>query len=247
MSGADDQRAAEVLRRYLEDPNRCDHPTDEELAALLAGRDRLRAELDRLHSWDGLMSLLDEHWPVDIFRADPMEDAADPGPRIVALLRWVDRLRAELAKTRAEQRESRDIVWWMGTNLGWAYTAGDALADVLTKVWNDMSEARPSGLREPVDQARREWRSVRGDARTAPAADVRDPASETHRTSAAPDVLAAKLSEIADHIQESAIDHYNAYKLIDEPDLAETVRQLRSLASEVAGGSLPASTDGGEQ
>ncbi|BBG01612.1 MULTISPECIES: hypothetical protein [Pseudonocardia] len=55
--------------------------------------DRLRAELDRLHSWDGLMSLLDEHWPVDIFRADPMEAAADPGPRIIALLRWVAALR----------------------------------------------------------------------------------------------------------------------------------------------------------
>jgi hypothetical protein len=48
------------------------------------------------HSWAGLMRLLDEHWPEDIFPTkyddDPKRDA---GPRIVSLMRWVDRLRAE--------------------------------------------------------------------------------------------------------------------------------------------------------
>jgi hypothetical protein len=52
----------------------------------------LIAELRRLHSWDGLMSLLDEHWPDDIFPTLPDDDQRDPGPRIVSLLRWVERL-----------------------------------------------------------------------------------------------------------------------------------------------------------
>lgn len=55
----------------------------------------LVAELERLHSWDGLMELLDEHWPEDIFPTMPDTDRRDPGPRIVSLLRMVDRLRAE--------------------------------------------------------------------------------------------------------------------------------------------------------
>jgi hypothetical protein len=73
------------------------------LDALTASADdvpALLAEVDRLHSWEGLMSLLDEHWPEDIFPT--VEDSGDRdwGPRIVSLLRWVDRLRTE-----ATQRE----------------------------------------------------------------------------------------------------------------------------------------------
>jgi hypothetical protein len=62
----------------------------------------LLAEVDRLHSWDGLMSLLDEHWPENIFPT--VEDSGDRdwGPRIVSLLRWVDRSRTELAKERTD-------------------------------------------------------------------------------------------------------------------------------------------------
>lgn len=52
----------------------------------------LVAEIERLHSWDGLMELLDEHWPEDIFPTLPDTDKRDPGPRIVSLLRMVDRI-----------------------------------------------------------------------------------------------------------------------------------------------------------
>ena len=66
-----------------------------ELAELISERNRLAKEIDRLHTWDGLMELLDEHWPEDIFPTLPDTDKRDPGPRIVSLLRMVDRLRAE--------------------------------------------------------------------------------------------------------------------------------------------------------
>ena len=57
------------------------------------------AEMDI--SWAGLMELLDEHWPADLFptlKDDPKRDA---GARIVSLLRWVDRDRAALARVEA--------------------------------------------------------------------------------------------------------------------------------------------------
>jgi hypothetical protein len=60
------------------------------------------AELDRLHTWDGLMWLLDQHWPAWVFPpGDSPQEAADErldvGHRVVALIRWVDRLRQEQA------------------------------------------------------------------------------------------------------------------------------------------------------
>lgn len=54
---------------------------------------QLVAEIRRLHTWDGLMSLLDEHYPVDIFPTEPDRDDRDPGPRIISLLRTVSELR----------------------------------------------------------------------------------------------------------------------------------------------------------
>lgn len=63
---------------------------------------RLAAELERLHSWDGLMSLLDEHWPEDVFPTVPDDASRDPGPRIVALLRVRDRLAAALAAAEVQ-------------------------------------------------------------------------------------------------------------------------------------------------
>lgn len=63
----------------------------------------LLGELDRLHSWNGLLELLDEHWPEDIFPTREDDTARDPGPRIVSLLRWTIRLRRELAEMRTER------------------------------------------------------------------------------------------------------------------------------------------------
>jgi hypothetical protein len=53
------------------------------------------AELERLNSWHGLMSVLDEKYPEDIFPTREDDIDRDPGPRIVSLVRWVDRFRAE--------------------------------------------------------------------------------------------------------------------------------------------------------
>lgn len=46
------------------------------------------------HSWAGLMALLDEHWPEDIFPTREDDLTRDAGARIVSLIRWVDRLRS---------------------------------------------------------------------------------------------------------------------------------------------------------
>jgi hypothetical protein len=51
----------------------------------------LIAEVERLHSWDGLMSLLDEHYPEDIFPTMDDREDRDPGPRIISLLRALDK------------------------------------------------------------------------------------------------------------------------------------------------------------
>ena len=53
----------------------------------------LEREVERLHSWAGLMELLDEHWPEDIFPTLEDDIDRDTGPRLVSLLRWVERLR----------------------------------------------------------------------------------------------------------------------------------------------------------
>lgn len=85
-----------------------------------ADRLTLAAEVRRLHSWDGLMSLLDEHWPADIFLTRPAPEdyheplyrrdpdgtpgqyvRANPGAIITGLIRWTDRLRREVEELRS--------------------------------------------------------------------------------------------------------------------------------------------------
>jgi hypothetical protein len=48
------------------------------------------SEIDHFQTWNGLMELLDMHWPTDVFPF--YEDAAerDKGPRIVSLIRALD-------------------------------------------------------------------------------------------------------------------------------------------------------------
>ena len=48
-----------------------------------------RAEIERLHSWDGLMSLVDEHYPSDVVDGS----SGEPGPRLIVLLREIERWR----------------------------------------------------------------------------------------------------------------------------------------------------------
>jgi hypothetical protein len=54
----------------------------------------LVAELKRLHSWDGLLSLLDEHYPEAVFPTDDDREDRDSGPRIISLMRQINFLRS---------------------------------------------------------------------------------------------------------------------------------------------------------
>ncbi|AEJ92513.1 hypothetical protein SEA_TOTO_42 [Mycobacterium phage Toto] len=72
----------------------------------------LIAEVERLHTWDGLMELLDEHWPADIFPTLPDDDKRDPGPRIISLLRWVSRLRAQETRIRKLAARAAEVRAW---------------------------------------------------------------------------------------------------------------------------------------
>ena len=69
-----------------------------ESPGLLAG---LADAVERLHTWDGLMSLLDEHYPSDVFVGGA---ESDPGPRIVGLVRELDAARARVAALEAALR-----------------------------------------------------------------------------------------------------------------------------------------------
>ena len=89
--------------RNRDDDAECTKPSCHQTAA---DRRVLLRELERLHSWDGLMELLDEHWPDDIFITAPdPEDyhqpfftaegkRANPGVIITGLIRWLDKERA---------------------------------------------------------------------------------------------------------------------------------------------------------
>lgn len=77
----------------------------------------LEDALNRLHSWDGLMHLLDEHWPAEVFPTLPDREGRDPGPRIVSLIRALDRvtrqrdgLDDELSAAQAEVRRLRALL-----------------------------------------------------------------------------------------------------------------------------------------
>jgi hypothetical protein len=73
-----------------------------------------QTELERLRTWAGLLELLDEHWPEDIFPTEPDSEARDVGPRIVSLLRWVERLRGELDQAhvdRSNDARRSDVRW----------------------------------------------------------------------------------------------------------------------------------------
>lgn len=91
--------------------------------------ERLRAELERLYSWAGLLELLDEHWPEDIFPTEPDSETRDPGPRIVSLLRWVERLRAELEVQRVLAAEFDQVAAEKVAELNRVATAIEAERD----------------------------------------------------------------------------------------------------------------------
>jgi hypothetical protein len=65
--------------------------------------DALLADWNRLHTWHGLMSVLDQHYPPNV----PLGPDSDPGPRILALTRALDAARAEVATLTAERDRLR--------------------------------------------------------------------------------------------------------------------------------------------
>lgn len=85
------------------------------------------------HSWAGLMALLDEHWPEDIFPTREDDETRDTGARIVSLIRWVDRLRSAPA---AELRAAADA--WR------TYDTGPAPKHVSTYLRDRAAELDPS-------------------------------------------------------------------------------------------------------
>ena len=69
-------------------PKRCE---------LLEAGEVLAAEVERLNTWGGLMSLLDKYYPADVF--DGL--SGDEGPNTITLIRAVDKLRAEVDRMKA--------------------------------------------------------------------------------------------------------------------------------------------------
>lgn len=93
MSDIVEQAKAEVARIDGRDGPFCVDCNDYQVGVDTGLVMELIAEIERLHSWDGLMSLVDEHYPEDIFPTMEDRPNRDPGPRIVSLLRTVDELR----------------------------------------------------------------------------------------------------------------------------------------------------------
>ena len=72
-----------------------------------------RVEIERLHTWAGLMELLDEHWPEDVFPTRGGDGIRDAGPRIVALLRVLDQEQRRTEEVGAKNDEMQAL-WSSG-------------------------------------------------------------------------------------------------------------------------------------
>ena len=73
----------------------------DDLAAIIAALREAWAEVERLHSWTGLLSLLDEHWPAELFPTLADNPARDTGPRLVSALRRAENAEAAIARVWA--------------------------------------------------------------------------------------------------------------------------------------------------
>ena len=97
---------AKANRWRNEDPNAdSTEQVSEEVTSLIARlADALEFVTDNyvLKSWSGLFEILNEAYPEDVFLTLPNNESRDSGPRIISLIRLLDR-----EKTRAEIAESR--------------------------------------------------------------------------------------------------------------------------------------------
>jgi hypothetical protein len=88
-------------------PGQCTHPDEDYRPTMLS----LVNEVERLHTWAGLMSLLDdEHYPASVFPTEEDRDERDPGPRIISLIRQLDEARNEVERLKA--RCERLVNYW---------------------------------------------------------------------------------------------------------------------------------------
>lgn len=82
----------------------------------------IEAENERLQTWDGMMSVLDEHYPADVFDGS----SGDPGSRIVSLMREVDLLREREKQLRdGLSRVNNDVCQTLGKALGYPWFKDD--------------------------------------------------------------------------------------------------------------------------
>ena len=95
---------------------------------LISERDEAReeaarqgAEVERLHSWGGLLSLLDEHWPEDVFPDRTGKPDRDTGPRLVAAIRRAEKAQAEVARRDRVLGEVRRL------GMRWLHLSAEAM------------------------------------------------------------------------------------------------------------------------
>ena len=62
----------------------------------------LSEELDKHHTWDGMMELLDKHYPPSVFTGE----SGDPGARIIVLARALDKANARIAELERDRAEA---------------------------------------------------------------------------------------------------------------------------------------------
>jgi hypothetical protein len=73
----------------------------------------LAAEVRRLRTWNGLMSLLDEHYPADVMTGE----SGDPGPRILALVRALDERDRQIVQQAERMRALGED--WLPAPIDW--------------------------------------------------------------------------------------------------------------------------------
>ncbi|WP_026923306.1 hypothetical protein [Glycomyces arizonensis] len=113
------EQADELHRRRMSHTIAVGNAYNDHTKQLSAALDEARGEVAFHHTWDGLMALVEQHYPEGIFPTVASPDTRDPGPRIVSLVRWVDQLHARNADLHRRLGEHMD-------DLGDARTERDA-------------------------------------------------------------------------------------------------------------------------
>jgi hypothetical protein len=93
----------------------------------------LAAEVRRLHTWDGLMSLLDEHYPSDVMTGE----SGDPGPRILRLTREVHLLKLVVDQLRAMRDRAERVRDMADAHPGYGKGRGQAAREILGESTTD--------------------------------------------------------------------------------------------------------------